>query len=218
MLAAWCAGIAAIAALVTRWAIVGPGFTWLATGVALLVGSIAALTASSAASWTGCALLALAFAAGRRRWIAVILCLAAAVVMLVAGSSDETPVLVLTAAVALGGVTGEMLLGHWYLVDPRLPRAALRKLCLVGLVGAGLDPAAAVILGALGSGADTVVVVGWVLLVLTTIALMAAVWSALGERGYPAVMAATGLSYLAVLTVIGVVVLGRVLVTGETGG
>ena len=49
-------------------------------------------------------------------------------------------------------------------------------------------------------------------------ASMVAVWAALGERGYPAVMAATGLSYLAVLTVIGAVVLARVLVVGESLG
>jgi hypothetical protein len=41
---------------------------------------------------------------------------------------------------------------------------------------------------------------------------MVMVYSALGERGYAGVMAATGLSYLAVLTSTGAVVLGRLLV------
>jgi hypothetical protein len=40
---------------------------------------------------------------------------------------------------------------------------------------------------------------------------MAAVFFALRERGYSGVMAATGLSYLAVLTSIGSAVLGRAL-------
>jgi hypothetical protein len=41
---------------------------------------------------------------------------------------------------------------------------------------------------------------------------------ALREPGYPAVMAATGLSYLAVLTTMATVVLGRVLVAGVSLG
>src|SRR5690606_12177971 len=40
-----------------------------------------------------------------------------------------------TATLALGGVTGEMALGHWYLVDPRLPRGALRWLAIAGIGG-----------------------------------------------------------------------------------
>jgi hypothetical protein len=44
------------------------------------------------------------------------------------------------------------------------------------------------------------------------------VWAALGEEGYPAVMAATGLSYLAVLTSIGAAVLGRLLAGGSVLG
>jgi hypothetical protein len=43
---------------------------------------------------------------------------------------------------------------------------------------------------------------------------MAMVWSSLGEAGYSGVMAATGLSYLAVLTAAGAAVIGRLLVDG----
>ena len=56
-------------------------------------------------------------------------------------------------------------------------------------------------------------VLGWAMLVLaaTTILLTVAVWFALNEPSYPGVMAATGLSYLAILTAIGAVVAGRAL-------
>ena len=49
--------------------------------------------------------------------------------------------LAISGAVALGAVTDEMLLGHWYLVDPRLPRWALRTLAVVGLAAVAIDGA-----------------------------------------------------------------------------
>ena len=48
--------------------------------------------------------------------------------------------------------------------------------------------------------------------------LMVGVWLALAETGYSGVMAATGLSYLAVLTALGAAVLGRLLVSGPVLG
>ncbi len=56
-------------------------------------------------------------------------------------------------------------------------------------------------------------VIGWafVALALMSTLLAVAVWFALREPSYAGVMAATGLSYLAVLTVFGTVVTGRVL-------
>jgi hypothetical protein len=49
---------------------------------------------------------------------------------------------------------------------------------------------------------------------VTSIALMVGVFAALRYPAYSGVMAATGLSYLAVLTSLGGVFLGRVLVAG----
>lgn len=212
VLAAWSAGVALVAALVVGWAIVGTGFTWLCLGVALALALPAAMAGEGALAWVGGGVLVAAAVVARRRRAAVLLAVLAGVLLLAAGFAGEPPLLAMSASVALGAVTGEMLLGHWYLVDPRLPRSALRRLCLIGLAGAAVDPILALAHG-VPSG-DAVLVIGWVVLAVTSVALMAAVWSALGERGYPAVMAATGLSYLAVLTVIGVVVLGRVLVGG----
>ena len=53
-----------------------------------------------------------------------------------------------------------------------------------------------------------------VALAATSLLLMAAVWFALGYPSYPGVMAATGLSYLAVLTSLGSVILVRALAAG----
>lgn len=219
MLAAWAAGIAAGTALVIRWAIVGPGFTWLGMGVAVMAGVPAALAGGGPIAWSGCVAALLAAAAVRARVAATVAAVIAAAAFVAAGSREGDPVLVMAATIVLGGVTCEMLLGHWYLVDPRLPRSALRSLCLIGLAGSVLDVVVVLASGALPwESGDAIVGVGWIVLGLSGIILMGAVWFALGERGYPAVMAATGLSYLAVLTTIGAVVLGRVLVTGESLG
>ncbi|HAX81943.1 MAG TPA: hypothetical protein DCY40_05205 [Actinobacteria bacterium] len=219
VLSAWSAGVAAGTALVTRWGIVGPGFTWMGLGVVLLLAVPAALAGGGVVGWVGCGLTVAALAASRVRLLAAGFAAAAAITLVLAGTGEGYPVLVVTGAIALGGITSEMLLGHWYLVDPRLPRSALRTLCLVGIAGSVIDPAAALLHGALPPASGEVIVpIGWAVLAITSVLLMAAVWAALGERGYPAVMAATGLSYLAVLTGIGAVVLARVLVFGESLG
>jgi hypothetical protein len=115
-----------------------------------------------------------------------------------------------TATLALGGVTGEMLLGHWYLVDPRLPRSALRNLGLAGI--AGLTAESVFQLGldiGFGGGA-----LGFWVLMITSIVLMIAVVAALRYPAYSGVMAATGLSYLALLTTLGAVFVGRAMAAG----
>jgi hypothetical protein len=116
-----------------------------------------------------------------------------------------------TAALALGGVTGEMMLGHWYLVDPRLPRWVLRALAAAGIAGLILDGLVLAVAGTLPGGGATIAF--WVLLG-TSLALMTAVLGSLRYPAYSGVMAATGLSYLAVLTTLGAVFLGRALIAG----
>jgi hypothetical protein len=103
-----------------------------------------------------------------------------------------------------------MVLGHWYLVDPRLPRWALKALAVAGIVGLVAD---AVVLAVAGIPSGGAAVAYW-LLMATSVALMAAVIGSLRYPAYAGVMAATGLSYLAVLTTLGGVFLGRVLVAG----
>jgi hypothetical protein len=69
------------------------------------------------------------------------------------------------------------------------------------------------LLGAFGGG-DGVMIGAMVAVSAMSALLIAAVWFSLKEQAYSGVMAATGLSYLGVLTVFGVVVIGRLLVTG----
>ena len=49
-----------------------------------------------------------------------------------------------------------------------------------------------------------------------SVLLMIGVWYSLKEPSYPGVMAATGLSYLAVLTSLGATALGRTLLDGSS--
>jgi hypothetical protein len=103
-----------------------------------------------------------------------------------------------------------MLLGHWYLVDPRLPRWTLNGLAFVGIFGLVADAVVLAVAGLPSSGAT---IAFWVLMA-TSVTLMAGVIGSLRYPAYAGVMAATGLSYLAVLTTLGGVFLGRVLVAG----
>jgi hypothetical protein len=210
LLLAWAAGLAIVAAVVSGSRIVGPGFTWLTAGTSGLIG-LAGVFADDA-WWARVGLIAIVagLADARRRSIASAALLVGGVCYLVQGSLLGGWVPAVTAMIALGGVTGEMALGHWYLIDPRLPRPALTRLAAVGI--AGLASEAALQLGldiGLGGGGITF----WILLV-TSIVLMVAVIAALRYPAYSGVMAATGLSYLALLTTLGAVFVGRAVSAG----
>jgi hypothetical protein len=117
---------------------------------------------------------------------------------------------VVTGSLFVGGITSEMLLGHWYLVDPRLPRWALYRLTAAGAVGLFVETLIVVVrLVSDGLQADGVFVWAYVALAAMTGLLVAGVWLSLREPRYTGVMAATGLGYLAVLTSLGVLVIGR---------
>lgn len=213
VLAMWAAGVSGALAAVARWRIVGSGFVWLASGVAALLGVPAALGGDSTWAWAG-AVLVIVGAASARRWALVVgVMWAAAGCFVIAAWSGSASVAAGSGALLLGAVTGEMMLGHWYLVDPRLPRRALRTLGAVGAAAAIFDGVVLVVMGAIPwDAADAVAGVGFLALSVTTVGLMVAVWLAIGETGYAGVMAATGLSYLAVLTAVGGAVLGRSLI------
>lgn len=192
---------------------------WLAAGATLVFGLPAALAGGGPAAWAGVAAAVAAAAAGRRPRVAGASLGVSGAAHLVAASAGGPAVAAVSGAVLLGGVTAAMLLGHWYLVDPRLPRWALRRLAVAGAAGALIDVAAAAALGAFPwAEVDAVLGAGYVILAVTTVALMVMVWSSLGEAGYSGVMAATGLSYLAVLTAAGAAVIGRLLVDGPVLG
>jgi hypothetical protein len=209
LLPSWAAGIAACAAAVAWWQVGGTGFLRLAAGVAALVGAATAFLPDPAAAIAGLVMLAVSMLLASRRQWGTLLLVGAALSFLAAGSALQGWAATLTSAAALGGVTAEMLLGHWYLVDPTLPRWALRRLVVVGGVGIAADAALSLLTTA-GGGGSTVLAV----LALTGIALMVAVWFALRHPAYSGVMAATGLSYLAVLTTLGSVFVARAMTAG----
>ena len=111
-------------------------------------------------------------------------------------------------AAFLGSISDAMLLGHWYLVQPGLPRAPLLELVRwVGWiwpfeVGLLLWPPGMVevLRGSIDDGYDGLLGWFWVASAATTIVLVQVTKAALRERYYSAVMAATGLLYLAILT------------------
>jgi hypothetical protein len=213
VLATWAAGLAASAALVVSWRVVGPGFVWLATAVTAMFGLGGWWAGAGWESAAACGLLAgVAFLA--RRSQAVFALLAASAVLFAAGAArDGGWLLTISGGLALGGVTTEMMLGHWFLIDPQLPRWSLHRLVVVGLAGIGAD--VGFIVADAGLEFESAVIPAtFATLAAATIALMILVWFALIEPGYSGVMAATGLSYLATLTVVGAVVAGRAFLEG----
>ncbi|MGH2381663.1 MAG: hypothetical protein ACRDG7_10645 [Candidatus Limnocylindria bacterium] len=167
--------------------------------------------------------LTLAFAAGcaaylvasiarwPRAWLAIgtgIVGLAALVVLAAAGGSRSAPLFagqLVLAALALGAVNAAMLLGHWYLVTPKLSPAPLRRMmwlligCLVlqfiaftvAVVGIGTD--------ALGGG------IGWLtwlrLGVGILLPILIGVLAVLASRA-ASLQASTGLLYIGLALII----------------
>lgn len=207
---AWAAGLALVAGAIAWPRIVGPGFLWLASGVAGLLAIPGALGADAWLARMGLLLIVIGGLDARRRNVAAPALVLAGLFLVAQGALDSGWIPSVTATVALGGVTGEMLLGHWYLVDPRLPRSALRSLAVAAMVGLVADGVMLLAAGLPDGGATLAF---WALLA-TSVVLMAAVVGALRYPAYSGVMAATGLSYLAVLTSLGAVFLGRALVAG----
>lgn len=130
----------------------------------------------------------------------------------------------LAGAAFLGAVTDAMSLGHWYLTQPGLPRAPLLELVrMLGwvwpievallLVSPGMLQ---VLSGSIDDGYGGMLGWFWVASAITTIALVVVTRLALRERQYSAVMAATGLLYLALLTAFGTGVVARAVLSGAT--
>jgi hypothetical protein len=210
VLVAWAAGLALASGLVSLARLVGPGFTWLAASVAALISLAGAFGDDTWWTRFGLILLGLGLLWARNRQLSGIFQVSAGLALVIQASQNGGWMPAISAALALGGVTSEMLLAHWYLVDPRLPRWILKSLAVAGIVGLTADAMVLAIAGLPQGGAT---IAFWVLMV-TSIALMVGVFAALRYPAYSGVMAATGLSYLAVLTSLGGVFLGRVLVAG----
>jgi hypothetical protein len=144
------------------------------------------------------------------------------VALVAAGIEAGDPVLLalartLVGALFLGAVSDAMLLGHWYLVQPGLARAPIIELVrwtailwpfelLVLLWPTGM---LSVLSGTIDDGYGGMLGWYWVASTVATILLVGATRAALRERQYSAVMAATGLLYLAILTAFGMDLVAR---------
>ncbi len=124
---------------------------------------------------------------------------------------------VIVGAFFLGAISDAMLLGHWYLVQPGLERGLLLELVrwtaflwpfelLVLLWPTGMI---SVLNGSIADGYNGLLGWFWVASAAATIILLGVTRAALKERQYSAVMAATGLLYLAILTAFGMDLVAR---------
>ena len=125
-------------------------------------------------------------------------------------------------AAFLGSVTDAMLLGHWYLVQPGLPRKHLNDLVralgwvwpveiIALLLPIGMF---SVFSGSVSDGWGGQLGWFWAACAITTLVLVIVTKAALRERYYSAVMAATGLLYLAILTAFGTDLVARAILAG----
>jgi hypothetical protein len=139
-----------------------------------------------------------------------------------AGTATVAVLRTLVGAAFLGSITDAMLLGHWYLVQPGLPRRLLNE--LVDAVG-WIWPAEVVVLllptgmlsvlsGSVDDGWNGMLGWFWAACAVATIVLVFVTRAALRERAYSAVMAATGLLYLAILTAFGTDLVARAVLAG----
>jgi hypothetical protein len=142
--------------------------------------------------------------------------------LVVAAVADGGPIVLaivrtLAGAALLGSVTDAMLLGHWYLVQPGLGRGPLNELVRwIGYIwpvelAALLWPTGMVQVldGTIHDGYGGILGWFWAACAITTLALCVVTRAALKERAYSAVMAATGLLYLAILTAFGMDLVAR---------
>ena len=134
--------------LFMAWLLVGLAAILVASELALPLGVEAAATADLRRPLIfvfagGCAgYLVASIANWPRAWLAIgtgVVGLAALVLLAAAGGSRSAPLFagqLILAALALGAVNAAMLLGHWYLVTPKLSPLPLRRMMwlLIGLL------------------------------------------------------------------------------------
>jgi hypothetical protein len=129
---------------------------------------------------------------------------------------------VLVGTAFLGAVSDAMLLGHWYLVQPGMPRKLLNEMTTAVL---WIWPLEVVVLilptgmisvlnGTIDDGWNGVLGWFWLASAIVTGVLAFVTRAALKERSYSAVMAATGLMYLAILTAFCTDIVARALLAG----
>lgn len=236
VLAQWATGGLAFLWFTTRRGVAGPGYAWLLRGWYALVGvgAVAAALATDVVvlrDAATAAMVVVTVATVRRRRAGFdLVAPAVGLVGIVAGAvaaadgAGDTAVSVarvVVGAAFLGAISDAMLLGHWYLVQPGMPRRLLNEMVTallwilplevaVMLVPTGM---ASVLTGTVDDGWGGVLGWFWVACAVSTGALCLVTRAALRERSYSAVMAATGLLYLAILTAFGTDLVARATLT-----
>ena len=197
--------------LFMAWLLVVFAAVLLASDLALPLGAQASATTDlrrplALAFAAGCLAYLVASIAGWPRAVLAVATgvvgLAALVVLAAAGGSRSAPLFatqLVTAALALGAVNAAMLLGHWYLVTPKLSPAPLRRmmwLLIASLVLQGLLFALALALvgtDALAGG------MGWLTWLRLGVGILLpigiTVLAMLASRA-PSLQASTGLLYI----------------------
>ena len=133
------------------------------------------------------------------------------------GNTVLTVARIVVGAVFLGAVSDAMLLGHWYLTQPGLSRRPIVELndwllklwpveVALLLVPTGMI---SVITGSVDDKWGGMLGWMWIACALTTGGLAFVTRIVLKERYYSAVMAATGMLYLAILTAFGTDIVAR---------
>jgi hypothetical protein len=128
----------------------------------------------------------------------------------------------LVGALFLGAVSDAMLLGHWYLTQPGLSRRPIVELndwllklwpveVVLLLIPTGM---VSVINGSVDDKWGGMLGWMWIACALTTGVLAYVTRIVLNERYYSAVMAATGMLYLAILTAFGTDIVARAVLQG----
>ena len=232
MLLQWSTGGLFFLWFTTRRHEIGRGYGWLIRITYLLIaaGAVAAGIATDVLpvrEVSAAAVAAVSLATVMRRDVRLdIVAPAIGLVGVVAGALDaaggagDTAVSLLRVVIGtffLGAVSDAMLLGHWYLVQPGLPRKILNELVVtvrwllpfqvvVMLLPTGM---LSVFAGTVDDGWGGMLGWFWLACAVTTAVLIEVTIRALKERSYSAVMAATGLMYLAILTAFGTDLVAR---------
>jgi hypothetical protein len=219
----WASGGLLFCWLTTRNSEIGRGYTWLLHGVfaAMAAGAFACgLTLGVVPVREGASLVvALLALLTLRKTPPHRLLLAPLIggIGVVAGALDVASGLgdsllasfrVVIGAMFLGAITDAMLLGHWYLVQPGMPRKLINEIVdaviylwpfevIALLLPTGMI---SVLNGTIDDGWNGVLGWFWLASAIVTGVLALVTRAALKERSYSAVMAATGLMYLAILT------------------
>ncbi len=215
----WAVGGLAFCWVTTRHQLLGIGYGWLLRGVwglTALGGLVVGLVVSVRLKDKG--------PKGLPRWLDLPAPLIGIIGLVAAGVDAGGPdalavARIVVGAAFLGAITDAMLLGHWYLVQPGLTRDPLYELLtmstvlwfpevLVLLWPVGM---VSVINGTIDDGYGGMLGWFWVMSAATTIVLLVVTRLALREKQYSAVMAATGLLYLAILTAAGTDLVARAL-------